>query len=151
MPCTIRPLRATDEADWRRLWTGYLEFYKTSVPEAVYVSTFARLLGDDARDFNCLVAEVDGKMVGLTHYLSHRHAWKIEEVIYLQDLYVDPAVRGTGAGTALLSAAMAFCQAQGYQRTYLWTFDGLPAARHLYEKFGFKFSRPASEGMYLVK
>jgi hypothetical protein len=93
MPCTIRPLRATDEADWRRLWTGYLEFYKTSVPEAVYVSTFARLLGDDRRDFNCLVAEVDGKMVGLTHYLSHRHAWKIEEVIYLQDLYVDPAVR----------------------------------------------------------
>jgi hypothetical protein len=50
MPCTIRPLRATDEADWRRLWTGYLEFYKTSVPEAVYVSTFARLLGDDHRD-----------------------------------------------------------------------------------------------------
>ena len=113
MPCTIRPLRATDEADWRRLWTGYLEFYKTSVPEAVYASTFARLLGDDARDFNCLVAEVDGKMVGLTHYLSHRHAWKIEEVIYLQDLYVDPAVRGTGAGRALIEAVYAVADAAG--------------------------------------
>ena len=98
MPCIIRPLRSTDEADWRRLWTGYLAFYNTTVPEAVYASTFARLLGDDPRDFSCLVAEQDGAVIGLTHYLSHRHAWKIEEVIYLQDLYVDPEVRGTGAG-----------------------------------------------------
>ena len=33
MPCTIRPLRGQDEADWRRLWTGYLQFYQTTVPE----------------------------------------------------------------------------------------------------------------------
>ena len=47
-------------------------------------------------------------------------------------------VRGTGVGTTLLSAAMQFCQSQRYQRVYLWTFDGLGAARHLYEKFGFR-------------
>jgi GNAT superfamily N-acetyltransferase len=46
-------------------------------------------------------------------------------------------LRGTGAGTALLAAAMAFCRAQQYQRVFLWTFEGLNAARHLYEKFGF--------------
>ena len=134
MPCTIRPLRATDEADWRRLWTGYLEFYKTSVPEAVYVSTFARLLGDDRRDFNCLVAEVDGKMVGLTHYLSHRHAWKIEEVIYLQDLYVDPAVRGTGAGRALIEAVYALADAAGTPAVYWLTQDFNTQARQLYDR-----------------
>ena len=33
MPCTIRPLRGENEADWRRLWTGYLQFYKTTVPK----------------------------------------------------------------------------------------------------------------------
>lgn len=134
MPCTIRPLRANDEADWRRLWTGYLEFYKTSVPEAVYVSTFARLLGDDVRDFNCLVAEVDGKMVGLTHFLSHRHAWKIEEVIYLQDLYVDPSVRGTGAGRALIEAVYAVADAAGTPSVYWLTQDFNTQARQLYDR-----------------
>ena len=50
MTTTIRPLRAEDEAEWRRLWTGYLEYYETSVPEEVYRTTFARLLGDDRQD-----------------------------------------------------------------------------------------------------
>ena len=47
-------------------------------------------------------------------------------------------VRGKGVGNALLAAAMAFCRARGYARVHLWTFDGLDAARHLYEKFGFR-------------
>lgn len=46
--------------------------------------------------------------------------------------------RGTGIGNALLTAAMEFCQSQGYERVHLWTFEGLGAARHLYEKFGFQ-------------
>lgn len=46
--------------------------------------------------------------------------------------------RGTGIGNALLTAAMAFCRSQRYERVYLWTFEGLGAARHLYEKFGFQ-------------
>ena len=74
MPCTIRPLRGQDEADWRRLWTGYLQFYQTTVPEE---STFARLVGTHQRDRDCLVAEVGGRVIGLTHYPAHRHAWKI--------------------------------------------------------------------------
>jgi GNAT superfamily N-acetyltransferase len=46
--------------------------------------------------------------------------------------------RGTGIGTVLLTAAMEFCQSRHYDRVYLWTFEGLGAARHLYEKFGFR-------------
>jgi len=73
----IRPLEEEDRDDWARLWAGYLKFYETSVKPEVYESTFARLLGDDPRDFNCFVAELDGRLVGLTHYLFHRHAWRI--------------------------------------------------------------------------
>jgi GNAT superfamily N-acetyltransferase len=46
-------------------------------------------------------------------------------------------VRGSGLGTRLLEAAMEFCRLRGYVRVYLWTFEGLAAARHLYEKFDF--------------
>lgn len=49
--------------------------------------------------------------------------------------------RGTGTGTALLGAALDFCRAKNYPRVYLWTFDGLEAARHLYEKAGFRLAR----------
>jgi GNAT superfamily N-acetyltransferase len=49
--------------------------------------------------------------------------------------------RGKGVGSQLLSEALAFCQARGYGKVHLWTFDGLHAARHLYEKHGFKLAR----------
>jgi GNAT superfamily N-acetyltransferase len=51
------------------------------------------------------------------------------------------ASRGRGVGSQLLGAAMAFCKAKAYRKVYLWTFDGLRAARHLYEKHGFKLAR----------
>jgi GNAT superfamily N-acetyltransferase len=130
----IRPLCAADQSDWRRLWTGYLQFYQASVPEDVYASTFARLLGDDARDFNALVAEVDGHLLGLTHFVFHRHAWKIEEVCYLQDLYVDPQARGTGIGRKLIEAVYARADAAGAPAVYWLTQDFNHEARQLYDR-----------------
>lgn len=133
-PPLIRPLTAADEAEWHRLWTAYLQFYNTTVPEAVYASTFARLLGDDPRDFNALVAEVDGQLLGLTHYLFHRHAWKIEDVCYLQDLYVDPQARGTGLGRALIEAVYARADAAGAPAVYWLTQEFNHEARRLYDR-----------------
>jgi GNAT superfamily N-acetyltransferase len=133
-PPVIRPLRREDEADWRRLWTGYLQFYQTSVPEAVYVSTFARLLGEDPQDFSALVAEVDGRLMGLTHYLFHRHAWKIESVCYLQDLYVDPKARGLGLGRKLIEAVYARADAAGAPAVYWLKQDFNHEARQLYDR-----------------
>jgi len=49
-------------------------------------------------------------------------------------------VRGTGVGNALLTTALEFCRARHYERVYLWTFEGLDAARHLYEKHGFRLA-----------
>jgi GNAT superfamily N-acetyltransferase len=130
----IRPLRPTDEAAWRALWSDYLAFYETSVPEEVYASAFARLLGSDPQDFNCLIAEMDGKPVGLVHYLFHRHGWKIENVCYLQDLYVAPMARGTGTGRALIEAVYATADAAGAPAVYWLTQDFNHTARQLYDR-----------------
>lgn len=133
---TIRPLRPEDRSDWARLWRGYLEFYETSLPETVYDSTFARLLGDDPQDFNALVAEADGRLVGLTHYLFHRHAWKVENVCYLQDLYAVPEMRGKGVGRALIEAVYAAADANGTPAVYWLTQEFNTTARQLYDRIG---------------
>lgn len=148
MPIEIRPLRPEDEADWHRLWTAYLDFYETSLPEPVYASTFARLLGPDAQDFNGFIALVDGRPLGITHYLFHRHCWKIENTCYLQDLYVDPAARGTGLGRALIEAVYAAADAAGSPAVYWLTQEFNTTARQLYDRVAkvtpfIRYSRPA--------
>ena len=132
----IRPLDASDEAEWRRLWTAYLDFYGTSVSEEVYATSFARMLSGEADEFRGLIAEVDGRPVGLAHYLFHRHGWRIENVCYLQDLYTDPAVRGTGVGRALIEAVYAAADAEGCPNVY-WTTQAFNrTARQLYDRIG---------------
>ena len=147
-PITIRPLAREDEAAWRKLWTDYLTFYKSTVPDAVYDATFARLLGDAPEDFNAFVAEQDGELVGLVHYLFHRHCWRIENVCYLQDLYATPEVRGQGVGRKLIEAVYAAADAAGAPSVYWLTQDDNMTAQQLYDRIAkktnfVKYQRPA--------
>lgn len=133
---SIRPITDADEDDWRRLWTAYLEYYESTVPEEVYRSTLARLLSGEANEFHGLIAIHEGRAVGITHYLFHRHCWKIENVRYLQDLYVDPDVRGTGLGRALIEAVYAAADAEGCPGVYWLTQHFNEAGRRLYDRVG---------------
>ncbi len=147
-PLTIRPLIATDEAAWRRLWTGYLVYYETRVPEAVYQSTFARLLSGEDHEFNGLIALLGEQPVGLVHYLFHRHCWKVENVCYLQDLFTDPEARGKGVARALIEAVYARADAAGAPAVYWLTQEFNYPGRMLYDKVGVKtpfirYNRPA--------
>lgn len=144
---TVRPLTEADKPGWHALWKAYLTFYETSVPDEVYETTFARLIGDDAHDYNALVAESDGKLVGLTHYLFHRHCWRIENVCYLQDLYAAPEVRGKGVGRALIEGVYAAADAAGAPSVYWMTQEFNHTARQLYDRIGtltpfIKYQRP---------
>ena len=136
MALNIRPLERRDEPEWRRLWRAYLAFYETELPEAIYATYFERLLGDDPQDFQGLIAEMDGRPVGLTHYLFHRHCWSVENVCYLQDLYADPEVRGQGVGRALIEAVYTAADAGGAPSVYWLTQDFNAPARKLYDRIG---------------
>ena len=135
---TIRPLLAADQAEWRRLWTGYLDYYESKVTEEVYATTFARLLSGAAGEFRGLIAEAEGRPVGLTHYLFHRHAWRVENVCYLQDLYTDPDCRGRGVARALIEAVYEAADAEGCPQVYWLTQEFNYRGRMLYDKVGVK-------------
>ena len=136
MGVIVRPLEARDRADWGMLWEAYLAFYETSRPPEIFDLHFTRLLGGDPQDFNGLVAELDGNLVGLTHYLFHRHGWARENVCYLQDLYADPQVRGQGIGRALIEGVYAAADKAGAPGVYWLTQDFNAEARKLYDRIG---------------
>jgi len=72
---TIRPVAPTDFAQWERLWDGYNSFYgrtgATALPEEITRMTWSRFF-DAYEPVHAVVAEKDGQLVGLTHYLFHR-------------------------------------------------------------------------------
>jgi GNAT superfamily N-acetyltransferase len=119
MTLTIRPLTAADHAGWHRLWTAYLAFYDTVLPEEIYQTHFARLLGDDPQDY---------------HYVFHRHGWSVADTCYLQDLYADPDVRGQGIGRKLIEAVYAAADAKGAASVYWMTQNDNTTARQLYDR-----------------
>ena len=132
----VRPLEPGDGPVWRLLWRDYLAFYATELPEAVYAASFARLTDPGVRDYAGLLATREGAPVGLAHYIFHRHGWHVADVCYLQDLYVMPEARGTGAGRALIEAVYAEADAAGAAGVYWLTQASNLAARRLYDRIG---------------
>lgn len=84
---TVRPLAQSDRSDWRRLWTAYLTFYETKLPDEVYDVTWKRLFTAGEFEPKGFIATLEGKAVGLTHYLYHRSCWSEVNTCYLQDLF----------------------------------------------------------------
>lgn len=131
---TIRPFEQSDHADWRRLWTDYLTFYETSVPEEVYETTWRRLFDPGEFEPSGFLALVDGKAVGLVHYLFHRSCWSIEGNCYLQDLFTARDARGSGAGAALIEAVRQAAAERGVKNVYWMTHETNATARRLYDR-----------------
>ena len=131
---TVRPLQQADQSDWRRLWTAYLAFYKTTVPEEVYATTWKRLFAQGEFEPKGFIALLDGKAVGLTHYLYHRSCWSEKNNCYLQDLFADPEVRGKGVGAALIEAVRQEAGKIGVTNVYWMTNEENATARRLYDR-----------------
>ena len=128
----ITRLHPEDEPRWAELWRGYLAFYETVLPLEQFEDTWARLMRDT--QIHGLAARRDGAIVGITHYLFHPTAWATGPACYLQDLYVDQAIRGTGAGRALIEAVAEQARKAGAARLYWLTQDHNAVARRLYDR-----------------
>ncbi|MGL4397750.1 MAG: GNAT family N-acetyltransferase [Hyphomicrobium sp.] len=133
---TIRPLDVSDEDAWRRLFAGYIAFYQEDVPADVIDLTLQRLL-DGADGMTALVAvDEDDRPIGLANLVFHRSTWSPTWYCYLEDLYVDPDVRGRGVGAALIAAVYAEADRRGASRTYWATMGDNATARALYDREG---------------
>lgn len=132
MQTTTRPLQASDFEAWLPLWQGYLTFYETALSDAQTALTWQRLL-DPVFNLHGLVAVRDGSVVGITHYLFHPATWTAGDYCYLEDLFVNPMVRGSGAGRALIDAVKTVAQTAGASKLYWLTSNNNATARRLYD------------------
>ena len=130
----LRALGESDFEDWKVMWGMYLDFYETQLPEDIYTTTFELLLAKDITSQNAIVAVLGDIMVGLVHFIFHPHNWKIEDVCYLQDLYVLDSVRGRGVGRLLIESVYEEADRRGTPTVYWLTQDFNKTARLLYDK-----------------
>ena len=146
----IRDIARTDYVQWLPLWDGYNQFYGRSGPTAlsdeITATTWARFF-DEMEPVHCLVAEQEGRLIGLIHYLFHRSTTAIGPVCYLQDLFTSVDARGKGVGRALIEAVYGRAREAGAARVYWQTHETNHTAQGLYdrvaEKSGFIVYRQA--------
>ena len=146
----IRDIARTDYVQWLPLWDGYNQFYGRSGPTAlsdeITATTWARFF-DEMEPVHCLVAEQEGRLIGLIHYLFHRSTTAIGPVCYLQDLFTSADARGKGVGRTLIEAVYGRAREANAARVYWQTHETNHTAQSLYdrvaEKSGFIVYRQA--------
>jgi len=134
---TIRSLVRSDFSQWLPLWEGYNKFYgrsgETALSDAITQMTWARFF-DACEPVHALVAEHEGKLVGLVHYLFHRTTLSIAPTCYLHDLFTLESSRGKGIGRQLINAVYEQANLAGASRVYWLTHETNHTARKLYDQ-----------------
>ncbi len=130
---TIRRVKPNDLAQWETLWESYNIFYKRTVPSEITRATWSRF-SDVYEPVYALVAETDGQLVGLVHYLFHRSTSMMSPNCYLQDLFTAERARGQGIGRSLIEAVYERAKTAGCSEVYWQTHETNLTAMKLYDK-----------------
>jgi GNAT superfamily N-acetyltransferase len=137
MNLIIRPVARADYEQWLPLWMGYNAFYGrtglTALADEITRTTWDRFF-EESEPVHALIAEMNGKLLGLTHYLFHRSTTAIKPVCYLQDLFTDDTMRGKGIGRALINGVYERASLAGSTRVYWLTHKTNSTAMQLYNK-----------------
>jgi GNAT superfamily N-acetyltransferase len=140
MTTTIRPPVPADEARWRELFRAYGLFYETEFADDVLERVWS-LVTTEGSGIDALLAERDGEVVGIAHFRSFPDTFTGGRDWYLDDLFVDPAARGTGAGRALIEAIAERARTSGPAGTLRWiTAESNTTAQALYERIATRTS-----------
>ena len=132
MTLTIRAIEEKDKDQWLKLWAGYLEFYKSTISPEQTELTWKRLINNELKMFG-FVAESEEGIIGFTHCLFRPSTWTETDYCYLEDLFVDPNIRGKGVGRALMNKVFELAKDKNSKRVYWTTQEFNQTARVLYD------------------
>ena len=132
MTLTIRAIEEKDKDQWLKLWAGYLEFYKSTISPQQTELTWKRLINNELKMFG-FVAESEEGVIGFTHCLFRPSTWTETDYCYLEDLFVEPNIRGKGVGRALMNKVIELAKEKNSKRVYWTTQEFNKTARVLYD------------------
>jgi GNAT superfamily N-acetyltransferase len=130
----VRPAREDDYQLWLMLWRGYCVALDRTVSHAITEGVWRRILAPDEAIWCLLACEGKSEPIGFANYVLHLHTWSLQTVCYLEDLFVSPAARGSGAGRVLIDALIALGRQHDWRRVYWHTHENNYRARSLYDR-----------------
>ena len=128
-----RRTEAADRDAWEKLYAGYADFYKVNQTSEMR-SRVWDWINDPNQMSEAFVTENDGKLVGLAHFRPFSRPLVASMGCYLDDLYVDPASRGTGVVGALFEALVEEAQRREWTVIRWITAEDNFRARSVYER-----------------
>lgn len=133
MTVTVRPVTPSDREEWAVAYRGYRDFYQVDHDQTA-IDTVWSWLHDESHEVRGLVAELDGKVVGLAHYRSFARPLAGATGIFLDDLFTTPEARGHGAATALMDRLGEIARDEGAVVVRWLTAEDNETARRLYDQ-----------------
>ena len=131
---TVRAVRPDDFPQWRVLYRGYADFYEVDQTEEAAAVVWS-WVNDPGREVSGLVAEdVDGRLIGLAHYRPFARPLSATTGCFLDDLFVAPERRGSGAADLLLGRLSQIAAERGWSVVRWITADDNHRARSTYDK-----------------
>ena len=131
----VRPAKPDDVPELLAMIRELAEFERATDEVEATADDLHRALFADHPAVFAHVAEVDGDIAGMAIWFLNFSTWLGSHGLYLEDLFVRPRHRGSGAGRALLQALAALCAERGYRRLEWWVLDWNPA-REFYAAVG---------------
>jgi GNAT superfamily N-acetyltransferase len=131
----VRDAASSDWPLWRRMWVANCAHFRTTMPDANVHELWRRILNPEHPVCALVSTAPNGRdLLGFAHYVLHPHTFSGRMVCYLEDLWVDPAGRGTGIGRRFVDSLIDRGRDRGWRRIYWHTEADNEAARRLYDQ-----------------
>ena len=134
MSVSVRPLAVGDQPDWARLYAGYADFYKVVQTDAMRATVWGWLLDPVCEVEGLVAVDAAGRVIGIAHLRGFRRPLTASIGGYLDDLFVDPDARGSGAAQALIAGVEALGRARGWSVIRWITAADNTRARAVYDR-----------------
>ena len=134
----IRPIGPEDRDSWETLYRGYADFYKVGTDVEKLDSLFSWLMDPTHVCEGIVALDAQARLIGLAHYRAMPSPLRGAEVGFLDDLFVDPSSRGSGAAEALLRHVDAIARMKGWPVVRWITRDDNYRARGLYDRLALR-------------
>jgi GNAT superfamily N-acetyltransferase len=131
---TIRPVQASDQPAWASLYAGYAGFYKVAQDDEMRTRVFGWLMDPDHECSGLVAVDAQDALIGLTHYRPFSSPLRAAVNCFLDDLFVDPNARGSGAADALINGVADVARSHGWATVRWITADDNYRGRGVYDK-----------------